>query len=87
MNNNIFIIDKPKYILVKKSLIKQEPILILKQELLVIDKPKYILVKKSLIKQEPILIPKQEPILKPKKQNNGRIFKYDREMYHNFHLI
>ena len=48
-------------------------------DILVIDKPKYILVKKSPINQK--------PILEPKEQNNGKIFKYDREMYDNFPLF
>ena len=77
MNNNILVIDKPKYILVKKSPINQKPIL----------EPKYILVKKSSINQKPILEPKRKPILEPKEQNNGKIFKYDREMYDNFPLF
>ena len=77
MNNNILVIDKPKYILVKKSPINQKPIL----------ESKYILVKKSPINQKPILEPKRKPILEPKEQNNGKIFKYDREMYDNFPLF
>ena len=77
MNNNILVIDKPKYILVKKSPINQKPIL----------ESKYIFVKKSPINQKPILEPKRKPILEPKEQNNGKIFKYDREMYDNFPLF
>ena len=76
MNNNILVIDKPKYILVKKSPINQKPIL----------ESKYILVKKSPINQKPILEPKRKPILE-QEQNNGKIFKYDREMYDNFPLF
>jgi hypothetical protein len=87
MNNYILAINKPKYILVKKSLIKQEPILEPSQ--IPIQEPNQIPI------QEPKQIPiqelkqklKQKPIQKPKEESNNKIFKYDREMYDNFLFI